>query len=394
MKGYSPFKFNLIHPIVIFCLIYQIIGVGCKDDTKSGQEENYCQIDSTAEIVVQLENNMKWRHRWAQWKELDSVSYYIGLNRQSGQLECIDIKSRKPYVLVVYPKEGPLIVSEPHGFYVHNLDSIFIFSQFRLFLMNKEGKIRRYWNINRPELGSLTVRGIDFGELNFANTISNDIPLYYDDDENSLYFGLINIKTDKYDPAFYKHPICGRFNLNDSTFTSLPIYFPEDYQKNIYVLDQPNITFLDDRIIYNFKIYSKFYIFDKESGKITEYDCPSWFTPNIVAPLIAQPGEDRIQAELTNLSMNPEFRAVQYDPFRDCYYRFHYGPYPGNPNEGRRGYLYLCIMNSDLQKISETRMNLEHSYQGAVITPNGLMVSRWSKEEGLGTYTFFKSECE
>lgn len=373
---------------------YLFFFTGCKKEVQNNREENDCPIDSTLEMTILLESNMKWRHRWAQWKKLDEISTYIGLNRQFGQLECIDLKNRKPSKIITYPKEGPVVVSEPHGFYVHNLDSIFIFSQFRLFLMNWEGNIRRYWNINRPELGNLTIQGIDFGKLNFSNTISNDIPLYYDAWEKSLYFGLINIVTDKYDRDFYNHPICGRFDLKDSIFTPLPIYFSKAYQEEVYVLEQPNITFLEDRIIYNFKISSKFYIFDKKTGKTTEYDCPSRFTPNKVAPITAQPGEDRVQAEMANLSANPEFRAVQYDPFRDCYYRFHYGPYPGNPNEGRRGYLYLCVMDKNFKKVNEIRMNLEHSYQGAVITPEGLMVSRWNKEEGVGIYTFFKPVCE
>lgn len=176
------------------------------------------------------------------------------------------------------------------------------------------------------------------------------------------------------------------------------MYYADEYKKGtvFYPLDKPNILFMNNKIVYSFKNKSDIYEFNLVTQKTTLHKCPSSYTTNEVKSLSNNQRGDRT-AMMKHMSSNPEYKFVLFDPYAGLYYRFHLGPYPylDEPDAiGKRGYLYLSVMDTSFKMKHESQSPLNYRYFGATPTPMGLLIKTRDQDEAYNTYTLFKYKCD
>lgn len=135
----------------------------------------------------------------------------------------------------------------------------------------------------------------------------------------------------------------GKVDMTDGEFSFLPFHYPQMFGKetlNIGNFFTPQFTACDDRIIYNFYGFSKFWVFPSSgNGEVKEYDMPSRYTDNQTpVPAASMNVFNLFEQELMGL----RFCEVHYIAPLHCYARVHYAP-----KKSRKDPLvsYLMIMD-------------------------------------------------
>lgn len=375
-------------------LLLQLLLACAVDNNKSvdNNELNNCVVDTTARAKIPNEGIMQGIYRVAHYA--GSENLFVGYNSFSNQLECIDLETLQAVKIITLPPEGPTFVAGLMSFYYHNRDSIFLLGSYKLALINDRGEVHFAENINR-EVRKIT--GLDFVRYSIYNDPNNNQPIYYNPKDGKLYFAIKSFGNPS-TTDYYENPLCARLNLVDMHIETMPLYYPDAFKQTntYYPLDKPNLLFMSEQIIYSFKHQSDIYRFDLAAGSSERFSCPSAHQVNEVAPLEQARRGDQF-AVMQHLSNNPEYKFILFDPFAGYYYRFYYGayPYPDEPNAGgKRGYLYVSVLDTNFQLRHEEQLSLQYRYFGATATPQGLLIKGTDEEEGYNNYTYFRFVCK
>ena len=133
----------------------------------------------------------------------------------------------------------------------------------------------------------------------------------------------------------------------------LPIYFPLSVTDKYYgKLSTAQILSKGDSIIYNFGNSSKIYIYNRRNKEIYEYDIKSNFTDNLSEDLDKNVNTKKLFDHYLHSLF---FHNIQYDPYRDCYYRIHTNK-NNNPSAFNDKETFLTIINSNFEKTDEIKL--------------------------------------
>lgn len=142
----------------------------------------------------------------------------------------------------------------------------------------------------------------------------------------------------------------GKVCVDNGKFSFLPVHYPEqfgDESLNVGSFFIPQFTVCDDRIIYNFHGYSKFWVLPASGGSVMEYDMPSRYTDNqSPVPSASKNIANLFREELLAL----HFCEVYYVKGLHCYVRVHHAP-----KKERKAPLvsYLMLMDEDGKHLQE-----------------------------------------
>ena len=171
-------------------------------------------------------------------------------------------------------KEGENgILKNVSGLYVHQEDSLWLYSQGFLYLVNNEGEVKGKYELPFPEGGFIMV------ETNFSMAT---IKLFYHPQRNSVFYLTV---TPTKESATY---IVYEYSLNSGTFKAFELKGSETEKfagKRFGFKQFPNVTYTDQDILYNFPISSNIYRIDIETGKETAFGGKSRYTPNLASEL-------------------------------------------------------------------------------------------------------------
>ena len=117
----------------------------------------------------------------------------------------------------------------------------------------------------------------------------------------------------------------------------------------------PNVSYTLDKVVYNFPINSNIYSIDINTKEEKSYGGRSKYTSNLVSEL-EMPYD--VPAAYKHLLENVHFFELQYDNWRDVYYRLHLGNIEcGRKTDFMNLYptknLYLTTFNSAFEIINE-----------------------------------------
>lgn len=352
-----------------------------------------CELDTTAILSVHLNHDMVRFHPMSVIENIDGIETLITYNGlyQSNNLQFLNIQHGGATLEnIKLPKEGQDAISQVTSFDYYKQDSIFVISMFYVGIINSNGEVLLKQPINRT---NINLRGIDFSEkMIFADY---NCPLYYDPQENSLYVGIRSSKFDVFHDGFYNGAIAGKLNLTDMSFEEIPIYYPENFKTQRYgTLRTPNITFLEDKIVYNFQYASTIYSYDKKNATIKKFECDSQFTSNQAQPL-EMIGFDQ-EAIQRYSAMNAIFFRMNYDHHKNLWYRTHFSQ---NFNEHNGMYgkneAFLSIWNEAFEKIKEIKLPWNINPLGIFITEENLLFYDVATEdEDVASFKKYSLFCE
>ncbi len=281
-------------------------------------------------------------------------SYLVGFSGRMNSLDFFNLSSKEFSTHVKIDRKGPNGIDHINGFYVHNWDSIFIFSFNRLALIDSAGTVRS--NYDLFELGIQ-----DFeGDASIGVDLGFD--LHYSKQRNSVFVKYVPKDVPFGSKEFYSKPFMAELSLDSLHLKTIPfeysIYIRDNYLAS---MDMPHVSFDGSMIFCCFKGESNIYSFDLENGRTKEYGGRSSFSKPFAAPLDRNASrEEKSKHRVESVS----YLNLRYDPYRDLYYRLHFGDIKHNASDSMEDInatylekgLYMMIFNSKLELIKEVAL--------------------------------------
>ncbi len=364
-----------------------ILIIGCKPvplEEATFQPPSACEIDSSFNLEIPVEQPYSHDYRYTQIVTIDEKVILIGINKYANQLDFINLTDKKPEKWLTFESDGPVSMPSLKAFYYHNADSIFLFNDYKIGLADSKGKFAFVIKVNNP---NSPVKGIDFSET-YLHARAED-PLYFDPEAGWLYFGLHHVAHNQWSKDYYRHSICGRLDLSDLAFEVLPIYFPDSYKLNRYgLLNNYNITYSANKIIYNFNNSSKIFIFDTGTASVKSIRAESKFA---VADAAIYKGEDRdVENLIEHADENPIYLKIIPELSTGNFYRFTWLPEPEKNLKKRAA---LTVFSPDFNLLSET-LTPRNISPYWVTAPQGVPIYSNESSESVNRYYFFHVKCE
>lgn len=281
----------------------------------------------------------------------NDTSYLVGFSGRMNSLAFFNLSSKEFSKHVKIDRKGPNGIDQISSFYVHNWDSIFIFSYFKLALIDSAGTVKS--NYDLFELGIQDFEG------DASIQVDLGIDLHYSRHRNSVFAKYVPKDVPFGSKEFYSKPFLAELSLDSLDLKTIPfkysIYVRDNYLASMAV---PHVSFEGSMIFCCFKGESNIYSFDLENERTKIYGGRSSYTKSLAAPLERNASrEEKSRHRVESVS----YLNLRYDPYRDLYYRLHFGDIKHKGSDDmdainatyREKGLYLMIFNSKLELIEE-----------------------------------------
>lgn len=297
--------------------------------------------------------------------------YFIGFNAPNHKLDVFNLNQEKYEFSIYLETDGPNKVGDPWDFYVHNMDSIFYLdNSSNLHIIDRNARVLNSINLNKQN-SRLAYK---------ASPIS--FKLHYSQVGRNVYFNSYSIKHLPKKSQYYQEPIITWINLENEKLNSFPITFPESYSKDGFFLGEtmePNVTFFSDEIFYSFPAEHFFYKYDIKNKSTEKYWAESSNTANEAKLMPADDYQD-LNKRIVHRIENPYFYPLLKDPYRNLYYRIHFGDIPHKVDDLGTQFNsmtekpeFLMVFDSEFKVITEIRLPFNRlSAQSCFVTNEGL----------------------
>jgi hypothetical protein len=315
------------------------------------------------------------------------IAYYNG-HRHS--IDIANLDNQKLENIISLDKEGENAVIRPTSIFIISSDSIWIYSNYTqaLKLIDAHGRVLKSYNLSNIK----TVQG-NVGDL----LADYNFPLQYDKHTGNLFF--YNIYSGDI-PKSIASNVVATFNIRSAKLSLLPLGYSDYYisEKGEFGnFWNASLSIVDNKLIYNFQAESGIYTSDLLGNSQSSYKADSKFTKNQVSPYRANEDGERHGIE------NPTFFRVLYDPYRNLYYRFHWGGIPHKDINGRINTfsdkpLFLMVLDENFNVLHEMKMP-EQTYavytwfvssKGLCINSGNAILKNANQEEGKMVIHIYK----
>jgi hypothetical protein len=352
-------KYKLINVLIAFT----IVSFSCCDKIKNAENYRDIKISSIDTISIDI-SGRELPYYYKSDSYLDPVSnhlIFVGYNHFEHSYDLFDISEKIRIKRIQLAERGPDGISMNGDFKFINSDTILIrVNHNTLIKIDNQGKI-----LSKTNLFEILKQT----EFLFTHGLSVEDP------ENNLSFKnneLVSYVLPResffWEKEFYEEPFLTLLNPVNKTVNFLKIKYPEEAsQDNLFgYLLRPYTLVMDDELIYSFPFSSKVFRYNFTSMNIEEADIQSSFTENISNTIkISEFNGDLRNSAIGLHSFNSlNFHKIVYDPHKNVFYRIHNSKPIEKEGKKIRNY-YLCIFDSDFQKIGEIELEKNlfiHSY--------------------------------
>lgn len=353
---------NKIVCICMYLLILCMCCTSCFRANNGEKRKNTAYADKvelmTEEILIPPSDKLLLKSYYVSSSfNCDSMRIVVGYNNKEHALDLISLNGKKAVQLKL-SQEGPAgITRGVGGLYVHSLDSIWICDDTQhAYLLNSKGEM-----IDKVALSDAKSDGVVTVMANYAMSV---VKFCYNKQRKSLFYAIEVVKDAipilvVNELTLGERRVVNSYELTPSIVESIITF------KDYGYLYRPNISFTENKIIYNYPIESSVYTIDLETGKRDIFTADSKFTPNIVPKcLSASTYEARELFALENV----HFYEIMYMPKYDLYCRLHVGAAdtanekdPWRLNASRK--LILTLFDSNFNIVNELELpSCRYSY--------------------------------
>ena len=282
---------------------------------------------------------------------LNDSSYLLGLNRRMNSIDVFNLTSRQFSKHINIYRKGPDGFDQISSFYMYNWDSIFLFNFIQLAIADSRGVITAKWDLLESGIQDFE------GSASFGTDLG--FGLHYSKQRNSVFLKYVPRDVDFGSDEFYARPFVAELDLDSLHLETIPFQYSK-YLKENYVgaMDMPFLSFYGNRIICCFTGESNIYVYDLENEQTRVYGGRSAYTRSIASPITSNAVNEEI---IVHRAESASYFNVWYDPYRNLYFRFHFGDikhqYSEDVNETfRHKVLYLMIFNMNFELIREIEL--------------------------------------
>jgi hypothetical protein len=292
--------------------------------------------------------------------DADSIAFNVFDVYHDGTNEHLIIMNSLSKMMEIYNlTKNKLVFRKPYHYLAnegiksiefYNYDSIFILQENFIFLVDTT-RIKLSININtdKGQYKTIVLSNLDHA------------PIYFDGKKNTLSIQSYCYACPTYSKSFYTSPIHVSLSIDTENFIDLPIRYPTIYLNSYYgfhnIIHRMEYA---DRYMISFSADPNLYIYNKLSNKVIIKGAKSKYQTNTINPLNKRYKSDA-NMKLKHITLEPLYREVFYDVFRNLYYRFYMTGIKEKNNDGTFNLwedkdLILMVFDSDIHLITEINL--------------------------------------
>lgn len=273
---------------------------------------------------------------------VDGHEFFIGFNPKLNTLDLYSLDQEKYSHSVAISAQGPNAIPALLSFNFYNGHRFFE-SQIGFYLTNIKGEIVK-------KVPSKDIEKYNYSLIFSGLNVNNFNRLSLDKKHHRVYFPVFSSLYTPIESEYYEQSHIGSWNLETDSVEILDIPYPKFLKHDYYAgLSIPYISVKGDSIIYNFPASSHVFIYDGLTRKLSSVNIESSYTKN-KCPAIEKNAD--IGTQYRYRLESRQFFPVEYDPYRNLYYRVHYDEMPSDKLPFNRT-LYLTIMDESFDVVKE-----------------------------------------
>ena len=325
-----------------------ILLFSCTNDSKNTNNKRsskaITELEITADAVDLTEEYLNNYHTQTVFSN-GGNDYMVAHNHKTHHIDLFNITTKEKRTIKLNAEGQNSVHQNVNGIYTISPDAVWIYAMSDVYLMNTTtGEIEAKYKLP-----------VDEGEfiINTSNYSNATIKLQYDADRNSLRYITIDMGDRSY---FY----INEFDIETGTVRKSELEYTEAEQgigEKFGWMQHPNVTYNKNMVVYNFPFNSNIYTLNLDTQEMNSYGGKSSFTNNFASE-IDQMSMDKW---MNHAIENVHFYEVNYDAYKDCYYRLHSEGIDFDPNVPlgelfQKKKLYLTIFDGDLNVINEFQL--------------------------------------
>ena len=284
---------------------FAILFTSCSDKDNTKQYE---LMATDEKLVFELDTNTKNELFSYSTYEENGKNYFVFQAPDCNRILFYNMKTQKKEFEMDPPVDGNNGVGLANGYFIHNLDSIYIpnFHLKEIALINKECNVIDKYDYTKDDNGQeLSIASYSTAYLQQVEKIGRDLYIYSGPNR-----------------FIKKDPVTVKFNMDSHQKTALPFCYPEypgsDTKLKKYGLETAFSRCFDgEKFIYSFYYDENIYVASIDHQSIQKIPIKSKFFDKVILPgeLTAQPHE---------FCEKPWYGNLLYDKYRNVYYRIAY----------------------------------------------------------------------
>ncbi|MFC4874531.1 DUF4221 family protein [Negadavirga shengliensis] len=295
--------------------------------------------------------------------------WLFSLNEGKNEIQMFDLQEQKLHKRLQFEVEGDKGVGHVFGFHVHNLDSIFIFPQFKgeIFITDTSKSIKNKHTYSVP----------DFHTPAFV--LPDSPPVLQSGQRLVVRTRPEGNYNELKDEELSTRHLAYTINLNNGESGLLPHFYPKGYLAQGPRIFEFSMAASPQKTVYSFFADHRLYYSTSDTGELEEVYARSKYLPDDFAnrPLSGTPLENMQYTFGSN-----RYSGIMYDPYREVFYRFCYPEVEiRDREEGMqlRGFpkkFSIMVLDKDLNILGETLFDKPHYVpHNAFVAEEGLYIS-------------------
>lgn len=342
-----------------FLLSFLLLFLACSTQKKQGTG-GLKETDETLFFPIDTDTKNNFSI-YSVYQDKDGKEYFTFQNFDNNTIHFYDLKQQKPAFRITPPQEGSNGVGRTFGYYIRNLDSIYVFSLYenKICLINKDCELLDKQSF--PELGPSKFMATAFQTLVQLG--------------NTLHVCIEPNRRVEHDP------VSVTIDMNTKEIKMLPFDYPDypgsEVKLKRYGLEAHYSRCYDGKhFIYSFHYDENIYIATPAHDSIRKVPVKSKYFDTVQLP-------DELRASSEDFCVNAWYSNLLYDPYREVYYRIAYPPSTLDkgvrPMEliqfGRKNFS-IIILDKDFRILGETLFpDNTYNPQIMLVRPEGLYIS-------------------
>lgn len=312
--------YNFLRIVFVF-----LVFVGCKKSADysvvkgslSNQEISHIGLDSLA-INGGIETFFVYPNFSIVTR--DNGLFFYGYNEARNKIDIFNLDNEEYVGEIQLSKEGPDGIPNVRGIEVVTPDSILILGNYKLSIVNNQGKITDYFHINSSK--SDLVNHDSETSWFWAD---DNFKIHFDHSRQTLYGLNHSMRYGQCEPRRFEdtNTLAG-ISIREKTFTELPIPYSDVYRQGMSkgFLDFINTSFSGDMLYYNFAADPNIYTYNLHTGEKEVFGAESQLTSNEVTAIPWSRCGD-VDYKLKHYKNEVHFGRILVDEKRGLFYRIH-----------------------------------------------------------------------
>ena len=324
----------------------------CNNQTgsKSEQENFSYELTKTDSVAIPIDFKDYFSSDQTQVYTQADSTYLYRENFINNAIDVYNWTSRKKNKTIVYEQEGPNAVKRFGG------GAILPLSKDSIFIGNLQGNI--YYTVN-------------------------DSVVFYKRPENLDIVMYLPSDYTQNNPEFKNRPLLASYNLSNEEIKVLNIEYPEKFKEHCWSEQHMVVPFTKNeknQLIVSFASVPDIYVYDLNTDKVIRKESVKSNYIDQVDPYEECDFND-VERYFTYLKSVGKYQSIEYDKYRDLYYRIINLPQEGDPNGQRNQDIVMpfsiMMLDKDFNILTEKKFPArKYDPNDYFITEKGLWISR------------------